>query len=70
MKKESINSEEIDHIHEYFAKNKVKMIKMNHCLNDAGFTHFEGYIQLVQEEGNFIKIVNKIPNHKYQITSN
>jgi len=42
---------------------------MNHCLNDSGFTQFEGYIQLL-ENGEYLKITNKIPNPKYHITMN
>ena len=47
----------------------VKVTKMNHCLNDTGFTHFDGYIQL-DKERNFMKIVCKVPKNKYKITSN
>ena len=44
MKKDCINVHEINEIEAFFTKNKVKMIKMNHCLKDSGITHFEGYI--------------------------
>ena len=59
----------IEDIYSYFVDNKVKIMKMNHCLNDSGFTHFEGYIQLADDR-NFLKIVNMVPNNKYKITSN
>lgn len=42
---------------------------MNHCLNDEGFTQYEGYIQL-DDEGKFITITNKIPIPVYKITNN
>ena len=54
----------ISEIYKYFLENKVKIIKMNHCLNDSSFTHYEGFVQL-DKDRNFFKIVNKVPNHKY-----
>ena len=42
---------------------------MNHCLNDSGFTHFEGFIQM-DKDRNFVKIVKKVPKHKYRVLSN
>lgn len=64
MEQAAVEFREIDRLHEYFLNNKVKVIKMNHCLNESGFTHFEGFIQLDHDK-NFFKITNKIPNHKY-----
>ena len=59
----------IDEVNEYFQKNKIKVIKLNHCLNDSGFTQFEGFIQL-EDDNQFVKITNKIPNQVYRITNN
>ena len=56
-------------IHQFFENNKVKIIKMNHCLNDSGLTQYEGYVEL-KENGEYFKITNKIPNPKYQVTQN
>ena len=42
---------------------------MNHCLNDSGLTQYEGYMQL-EDDGEFMKLTNKIPTPKYQVTQN
>lgn len=44
MEKELQNVGQIDDIYDYFINNKVKIVKMNHCLTDSGFTHYEGFI--------------------------
>ena len=59
----------IDEINDYFTNNKVKIIKMNHCLNESGFTQYESFIELV-EDNKFVKITNKIPSPVYRITNN
>lgn len=40
------NIQMIDEINEYFSTNKIKIIKMNHCLSESGFTQFESFIEL------------------------
>lgn len=44
MKQEDMKINAINDIYNYFINNKIKVVKMNHCLNDASFTHYEGYI--------------------------
>ena len=44
MKKIYDDIDQIDQVEKYFTENKVKIVKMNHCFNDQGFTQYEGFI--------------------------
>ncbi len=69
IENEKNDADEFYDIQKFFETNKVKIVKMNHCLNDQGSTQYEGYMKL-EDEGEYMKITNKIPNPKYQVTQN
>ena len=52
----------------YFKYNKVKIVKLNHCLNTDGATQFDGYMQL-SSNGQYIDIFKKVPLKKMYIKS-
>ena len=51
---------EIHRITEFFKRNKIQIVKLNHCLREKGPTEFEALLQL-SEDGEHFTITNKIP---------
>ena len=55
-----IDTEEIESIMHFFKNNKLKIVKLNHCLYEEGNTEFDALMSL-SSDGETIQIVNKIP---------
>lgn len=53
---------------DFFQNNKVKVVKLNHCLSMTGETQFDGFIKL-SKDGNQVEITKKIPQIKMFIKS-
>ena len=52
--------DEIERITYFFKNDKVKIVKLNHCLAESAPTEFDSIMQLSQDDDCFT-ITNKIP---------
>ena len=52
--------DEIEKITHFFQSNKVRIVKLNHCLTVSAPTEFESFMQL-SADGDYFQITNKIP---------
>ena len=50
-KEENLKSEpyQLIQIQDFFKHNKIKIVKLNHCLISEGATQFDGYMQLSEQ---------------------
>lgn len=55
-------------LQDYFRHNKIKIVKLNHCLTTEGTTQFDGYMQL-NEDGDGMEIYKKVPMKKMFVKS-
>lgn len=47
-------------IEEFFKNNKIKIIKLNHCMKLSGTTQYDGFMQL-DSDGDYMRLTNKLP---------
>ena len=52
--------EELKCMTHFFKSNKVRIVKLNHCLAEDGYTEFDSLMQL-SADGETFEISNKIP---------
>ena len=69
MEEERARVGQIAEVESYFRDNKIKILKLNHCFKEDGFTQYEGYLQLMSDN-NQLKIFTKVPNPKYRVIQN